>query len=295
MKVAFARLADHVLVALSGPVSTKGGPGTGQAVGLGKTMMPVPDPHPDVFDIEWPLRVADVDREGRLKFDAATRHIQDIGSDQLREMGFEETHPLWIVRRTMIDLIEPITFKDMLRLRRWCSGTSNRWCDMRVRIEGRRGGLMESEAFWININRETQGPARISDDFIAGLQKTTSVNRLRWKAYLKAGGREDAADVREYPVRVSDIDIFDHMNNSVYWSVVEDYLLEHPALTAAPLRATIEHDLPVALGDRLEIVRHVHPAGSTDQFGEDLTDRAVTTLTYVVGDEVKAVACLFAL
>ena len=42
--------------------------------------MPVPDPHPDVFDTEWPLRVADVDRQGRLKFDAATRHIQDVGS-----------------------------------------------------------------------------------------------------------------------------------------------------------------------------------------------------------------------
>ena len=140
-------------------------------------------------------------------------------------MGFEETHPLWIVRRTMIDLISPIEFKDMLRLRRWCSGTSNRWCEMRVRIEGRRGGLIESEAFWININRETQGPARISDDFIEGLQRTTDVDRLRWKAYLKAGSREDADDIRAYPVRVSDIDIFDHMNNSVYWSVVEDYLV----------------------------------------------------------------------
>ncbi|MBJ7341601.1 acyl-[acyl-carrier-protein] thioesterase [Mycolicibacterium sp.] len=258
-------------------------------------MMPVPDPHPDVFDVEWPLRVADVDRAGRLKFDAATRHIQDIGSDQLREMGFEETHPLWIVRRTMIDMIEPIEFKDMLRLRRWCSGTSNRWCDMRVRIEGRRGGLIESEAFWININRETQGPARISDDFLAGLQKTTAVDRLRWKAYLKAGSRESADEVREYPVRVSDIDIFDHMNNSVYWSVVEDYLHTHPELVAAPLRVTIEHDLPVALGDRLEIARHVHPAGSTDAFGEELADRAVTTLTYLVGDEVKAIACLFPL
>ena len=270
--------------------SSAGGP-----TGLSKVMMPVPDPHPDVFDVRWPLRVADVDRAGRLKFDAATRHIQDIGSDQLREMGFEETHPLWIVRRTMIDLIEPIVFKDTLRLRRWCSGTSNRWCDMRVRIDGRRGGLMESEAFWININRETQGPARISDDFLAGLQRTTDVHRLRWKAYLQAGSREDAEHVRDYPVRVSDIDIFDHMNNSVYWSVVEDYLAEHPELTAAPLRVAIEHDLPVALGDRLEIIRHVHPAGSTDRFGEDLADRTVTTLTYAVGDETKAVASIFPL
>lgn len=257
--------------------------------------MPVPDPHPDVFDTEWPLRVADVDRAGRLKFDAATRHIQDVGSDQLREMGYEETHPLWIVRRTMVDLIRPIEFKDNLRMRRWCSGTSNRWCDMRVRIDGRKGGLMESEAFWININRETQGPARISDDFIEGLRRTTSENRLRWKAYLTRGLRDDAADVRAYPVRVSDIDIFDHMNNSVYWSVVEEYLATMPELTGAPLRVTIEHDLPVALGDKLEILRHVYPAGSTDKFGPDLVDRPVTTLTYVVGDETKAVAAIFAL
>jgi acyl-ACP thioesterase len=258
--------------------------------------MPVPDPHPDVFDTQWPLRVADCDRDGRLKFDAATRHIMDVGSDQLRETGFEETHPLWIVRRTIVDMIKPIAFKEMLRLRRWCSGTSNRWCEMRVRIDGLRGGgLVESEAFWININRETQGPARISDDFLEGLRRTTDVDRLRWKAYLKAGSREDADHVRDYPVRVSDIDIFDHMNNSVYWTVVQDYLHNHPELVGAPLRVTIEHDLPVALGDRLEIISHVHPAGSTDKFGEELTDRTVTTLTYAVGDQTKAVASIFAL
>jgi acyl-ACP thioesterase len=272
-------------------VSTKGGPGTG----LAKAMMPVPDPHPDVFDIEWPLRVADVDREGRLKFDAATRHIQDIGSDQLREMGFQETHPLWIVRRTVIDMIRPIEFQDMLRLRRWCSGTSNRWCEMRVRIDGRKGGLIESEAFWININRDTQGPARISDDFLEGLRRTTDVDRLRWKAYLSAGSRDDADEISDFPIRVSDIDIFDHMNNSVYWSVIEDYLYHHPDQSRSPLRVAIEHDAAVALGDKMEILSHVHPAGSTDKFGPELTDRTVTTLTYVVGDETKAVAAIFPL
>ena len=82
-----------------------------QAVSLDKEMMPVPDGHPDVFDREWPLRVGDIDRTGRLRLDAACRHIQDIGQDQLREMGFEETHPLWIVRRTMVDLIRPIEFR----------------------------------------------------------------------------------------------------------------------------------------------------------------------------------------
>jgi acyl-ACP thioesterase len=85
------------------------------------------------------------------------------------------------------------------------------------------------------------------------------------------------------------------MNNSVYWSVVEDYLYNNPELLAKPLRVTIEHDLPVALGDKLEIITHVHPAGSTDLFGPELADRTVTTLTYVVGEEVKAVASIFSL
>lgn len=263
---------------------------------LDKELMPVPDGHPDVFDREWPLRVADIDREGRLRFDSAARHIQDIGQDHLRELGFEETHPLWIVRRTMIDLIRPIEFQDRLRLRRWCSGTSNRWCEMRVRIDGKRGrGLMESEAFWININPDTQGPARISDDFIAGLRRTTDVDRLRWKAYLTAASRDDALEIHEYPVRVTDIDLFHHMNNSVYWGVIEDYLASHPAMLQEPLRVTVEHEAPVALGDKLEIISHVYPPGSTDRFGSGLADRTVTTLTYAVGDEPKAVAAIFAL
>src|ERR1700726_435849 len=261
---------------------------------LDKVMMPVPDPHPDVFDREWPLRVADIDATGRLRLDAACRHIQDVGTDQLREMGFQEIHPLWVVRRTMIDLIRPIEFQDMLRLRRWCSGTSTRWCEIRVRIDGAKGGLIESEAFWININHDTAMPSRISDDFLEQLQRTADIHRLRWKAYLTPGAREDADQIREYPVRFTDLDLFDHMNNAVYWSVIEEYLSASPGLLKAPLRVIIEHEAPVALGDKLEIIAHTHPARLTDKFGPDLVDRAVTTLTYVVGDETKAIAAIFA-
>jgi len=273
-----------------------GDPGARATVnGLAKALMPVPDPHPDVFDRRWPLRPADVDRLGRLRMDAAVRHIMDIGQDHLREMGHNDSHPLWIVRRTMVDLIRPIEFQDMLRLRRWCSGAPNRWCEMRVRIDGRKGGLVETEAFWINFNRETQTPARIADDFMEGLMKTTDVDRLRWKSYLKPGSREDAAEIREFPLRVSDIDLFDHVNNSVYWKVVEEFLAPHPELLEAPLRVTIEHDAAVAYGEKLEILLHVYPAGSTDRFGPELTDRTVRTLTYVVGDQTKALAAIFPL
>ena len=46
---------------------------------LDKVLMPVPDGNPDVFEREWPLRVADIDRYRRLRLDATARHTQDIG------------------------------------------------------------------------------------------------------------------------------------------------------------------------------------------------------------------------
>jgi acyl-ACP thioesterase len=127
------------------------------------------------------------------------------------------------------------------------------------------------------------------------LLKTTSVDRVRWKSYLKPGSREDADEIREFPIRVSDIDLFDHVNNSVYWKVVEEFLAPHPELLEAPLRVAIEHDAAIAYGEKLEILLHVYPAGSTDEFGPKLTDRTVRTLTYLVGDEVKALAAIFPL
>jgi acyl-ACP thioesterase len=49
-------------------------------------------------------------------------------------------------------------------------------------------------------------------------------------------------------VRVADIDLFDHMKNAVYWGVVEDHLSATPEVLNAPLRVTIEHEAPIALG-----------------------------------------------
>jgi len=85
------------------------------------------------------------------------------------------------------------------------------------------------------------------------------------------------------------------MNNSVYWSAVEDYLSGTPELLRGPIRVTIEHEAPIALGDKLEIIAHVHPASSTDEFGPGLVDRTVTTLTYAVGEDTKAIASIFAI
>ena len=85
----------------------------------------------------------------------------------------------------------------------------------------------------------------------AGNATTTMEVTQPLSSVVTVKGGEDAAEIREFPVRFTDIDFFDHMNNSVYWSVVEDYLYNNPELLSKPLRVTIEHDAAVGQLQRL--------------------------------------------
>ena len=52
---------------------------------------------------------------------------------------------------------------------------------------------------------------------------------------------------------------------------------------------------PAVVGIGASQSRRRHPAESTKALGTELADRAVTTLTYAVGEEVRAVASIFSL
>jgi acyl-ACP thioesterase len=152
-----------------------------------------------------------------------------------------------------------------------------------VRIDGGKGGPIESEAYRISFKRDIVMAARLSDDLLEERHRTTDAHRLRWKPHLTVGDGEDVDHLGEYPVRFTDVDLFDHMNNAAHWSVVEDYLSTHPEPLRAPLQVTpLEYEAPNPWVTKLEILAHTHLAGSTDRFGAELgapplaahTDRA---------------------
>src|SRR3546814_12448042 len=70
------------------------------------------------------------------------------------------TDPTWIVRRTVIDVIRPVVWPDHVHLERWCSSMSTRWTNMRTRITSERGGLIETEGFWINLSESSRAEER---------------------------------------------------------------------------------------------------------------------------------------
>lgn len=234
-----------------------------------------------VFSTSREVRTGDIDAGRRLRLDGIARYLQDIGIDNLEALDVFETHPLWIVRRTVIDVVRPAVWPERLDLSRWCTAFSTRWADMRVRIEGAKGALIETEGFWINISPDTGMPTRMSDTFIEGIAGSTDEHRLKWKRALTEDVPDAGAGVEDtpFPLRATDLDPFDHVNNAIYWQAVEEVL--GAELRSLPHRAVIEYLSPIQSSDKIVL--------------RTRRDDASVTVWFLVDDKVRAVAYVGAL
>jgi len=218
------------------------------------------------FQADYRVRTGDVDQEMRVRLDAVARYLQDVANDNIEATEFHATDPFWIVRRTVIDVVRPITWPATVTAQRWCGALSTRWTNMRVRLTAkhetnrfnpnpRPDGLIETEAFWINVNEQGM-PSRLSDEAFEMLSSMTDEHRLRWKPMNpeKAPEQTPLAD-REHVLRITDFDPFKHLNNAAYLEAVEDELVDHPDLVDVPHRVVIEYLRPIVPGTRITLRR----------------------------------------
>ena len=213
-------------------------------------LAPVPDTG-HIFDTSWPMATTEMDDQYQLGLVGIARYVQEAGYQHLQYTDMTDVHPHWIMRRAVVDVLRPVEWPDRVRVRRWCSGISSRWCSMRVRFDGDNGGLVETEGFWINVSKETMGPARLSDEFVQTMTTTTDEVRLRWKPWLTERPHDGAG--LDFPLRRTDIDHFEHVNNTAYWHGVIEALADEPDLTSGPYRAVIEYAKPIMYGEKVRI------------------------------------------
>ncbi|WP_024802059.1 acyl-[acyl-carrier-protein] thioesterase [Nocardia sp. BMG51109] len=243
---------------------------------LDEPLAPLPREGPG-FASAWPVRAGDVDPYSRLRLDAVARYLQDVAWEDLHSSPMHRTDPSWIVRRTVVDVLRPILWPDRVELLRWCSALSTRWTNMRVRITSANGGLIETAGFWININESTNMPTRISDEGMARLGRTAEEHRLRWRPWLTDATPVESDTDLPFPVRATDIDQYNHVNNAVYWQAVEHFLVDYPKLVAGPHRAVIEYIAPVLSRQHISVRSRYEPG--------DRTGHPLLRLWFVVGGD----------
>ncbi|HET7567751.1 MAG TPA: acyl-ACP thioesterase domain-containing protein [Gaiellaceae bacterium] len=213
------------------------------------------------------IRLADVDREGRLRLDAVARFLQDAAIDDVQETGWGLPEHVWFVRRIRIDVLAPFLADTEVELTTWCSGVAAIGAGRRWSLRGDAGGRVEVDSVWIHLDAGGR-PARIEG---FGVYEEAAGGR-RVSTKLELPDPPADAPRRPWALRATDVDRNGHVNNAIHWQAVEELLPELGVDPRRPLRAELDYRDPVDAGEPLELAT----------FGD--------AVAFVVGESVRAVA-----
>jgi len=164
------------------------------------------------------VRLGDVDPRGRLRLDAIARYLQDVANDDSVDAGETASQP-WVVRRVALAIDGWPRLHDRIEATTWASGVGPRWAERSTSLVS-PSGRVDAVALWVYVDAKTLMPARLPERFFA---------IWGWDGLPKVRGRLTHDDPppagvswRPWPLRATDHDILDHMNNAAYWEPVED-------------------------------------------------------------------------
>ncbi len=194
------------------------------------------------------VRVGDIDPLGALRLDAVVRTLQDVANDDAHDSGIDNPGA-WVVRSTVLDVLRPAVLREDLLLTTWCSGTGACWAERRTTVTGNHGAHYEAATLWVQLDEVTGRPLRLGASFRAVYNPSTAGRTVKARLVLPEAMPGDAPR-RPFPLRRSDLDVMGHVNNAVYWA-----MLEEVTLPASPQRTVIEHHRAMQAGERAEVCR----------------------------------------
>ncbi len=224
-----------------------------------------------VFAAGRRVRLADASAGGRLRLDACARYLQDVANDDARDAATPNP-TAWVARRTIIRVEHFPQYLDWLTLATWCSGLGPRWAERRYSMTGERG-VVEAATLWVHVDMTTMKPVALPAGFEEQFGRAAKGRRV--SARLSLGSRPPDCDVvtASWPLRFVDFDVLGHVNNTVYWAVVEEQLARRRDVRA-PLTVELEHHDPIDPGD--EVALEVVDCDGDGEAGFDLWVRTST-------------------
>ena len=167
--------------------------------------------------------LGDASMSGRLRLDGLAQFLQDLAANDAEDAEVVRDRG-WVLRRMELDVTRlPAIYEDVV-ITTWCSGVGSRWAERSTRLDDTRaleGGVcVEAKALWVYIDLATGAPVPLSDTF----HEVYGHGVPKVRARLQHPGPPADAKRRPWPLRITDFDVFRHVNNAVYWSAVEDEL-----------------------------------------------------------------------
>ena len=164
------------------------------------------------------VRLGDAGLDGSLRLDALARFLQDIAADDAADVGLRSA--TWVVRRTSLDITGRPRFGDRISLTTFCGGLGSRWAERRTIVEGPTSRI-EAASVWVYVDQASGRPAALPPLFLEAYVESAAGRTVSSRLTLPGPPVEDVRR-RPWPLRPTDFDVLGHVNNSVYWAILED-------------------------------------------------------------------------
>ena len=170
-----------------------------------------------VFDGARKVRLGDVDPSGRLRLDAAVRYLQDLSADDTADAALPDAEA-WVVRKTVLEVhrfpryLEPLGWRPGARASE--ATTPSAGCRSAANGGASRARRRGSAWTWPPVGPDASPRA--------SRRSTASRGGRRIKARLVHPAPGGDALRSPWPVRRTDLDVLDHVNNAAYWAAVEE-------------------------------------------------------------------------
>ena len=142
--------------------------------------------------------------------------------------------------------------------------------ERRSTVRGDEGGLVEAVALWVHLDPVSARPRPMPKGFESVYAPSAAGRHVR--ARLRHRGEpRDGLPAAPWRFRAADLDLADHVNNAVYWQVLEEDLATNGV--PEPFDAEIEHRAPADVGEAA-ILRDADMLWIADSSGEILATLA---------------------
>lgn len=123
---------------------------------------------------------------------------------------------VWVVRRTVLEVQRWPVAAETLSVSTWASAAGRVWAERRIDLTGQCGAGVRLATLWASVDPISGRPTRLS-----GLPGVADPRR-RVPIGLTHLEPPDGSTSHLWPIRRSDIDVLNHVNNSVIWTAWED-------------------------------------------------------------------------
>jgi acyl-ACP thioesterase len=189
--------------------------------------------------------LADVAPSGRARLDAIARWLQDTAWADVEDSGLAD-QGVWVVRRAHLRVERFPAFGERLEVATFCSGTGPMIAERRSTVRGDAGAHVEAEALWVHLDATGARPRPLPAGFEAGYGAAAAGRRVKARLHHAPEPAPGAGPAVPWRFRAADLDLAGHVNNAVYWAVLEEELAS--ADPAVPFAAEIEHRAAGAAG-----------------------------------------------